>query len=45
METIKNKQEQQQQPPSPAFRTLQKKIEELTNGIRGIQDFFWIEGR
>ena len=40
METIKNKQEQQQQPPSPAFRTLQKKIEELTNGIRGIQDIF-----
>ena len=40
METIKNKQEQQQQPPSPAFRTLQKKIEELANGIRGIQDIF-----
>jgi hypothetical protein len=40
METIKNQQEPQQQPPSPAFRTLEQKIEELTNGIRGIQDIF-----
>ena len=45
MESIINEQEPQQQPPSPAFRILQKKIDELVNGIRGIQDIFWIEGR
>ena len=28
----------QQQPPSPAFRTLEQKIDELVNGIRGIRD-------
>jgi len=40
MESIINEQKPQQQPPSPAFRTLEQKIEELTNGIRGIQDIF-----
>jgi hypothetical protein len=40
MKSIVNGQEPQQQPPSPAFRTLEQKIEELTNGIRGIQDIF-----
>ena len=37
--TIVNEQQRDQQ-SSPAFRTLQKKIEELANGIRGIQDIF-----
>ena len=38
--TIVNKQQRDQQ-SSPAFRTLEQKIEELTNGIRGIQDIIW----
>jgi hypothetical protein len=38
MERIINEQEPQQQPPSPAFRTLEQKIDELVNGIRGIRD-------
>src|SRR5690242_5116489 len=37
--TIVNEQQRDQQ-SSPAFRTLEQKIEELTNGIRGIQDIF-----
>ena len=32
--------DEQQQPTPPTLETLQKKIEELTNGIRGIQDVF-----
>ena len=40
MNIIINEQELQQQPPSPAFRTLEQKIDELVNGIRGIQDIF-----
>jgi hypothetical protein len=32
---------QQQQLPSPAFRTLQQKIDELVKGIRGIRDIIW----
>jgi len=40
MESIINEQEPQQQPPSPAFRTLEQKIDELVNGIRGIRDIF-----
>ena len=40
MNSIINEQEPQQQPPSPAFRTLEQKIDELVNGIRGIQDIF-----
>ncbi len=38
---IIEEQEQQQQPPSPAFRTLEQKIDELANGIRGIRDIIW----
>jgi hypothetical protein len=38
MESIINEQEPQQQPPSPAFKTLEQKIDELVNGIRGIRD-------
>jgi vacuolar-type H+-ATPase subunit H len=38
MERIINEQEPQQQPPSPAFKTLEQKIDELVNGIRGIRD-------
>ena len=38
MNRIINEQEPQQQPPSPAFRTLEQKIDELVNGIRGIWD-------
>src|ERR1051326_2930643 len=41
METIINEQKPQQQPPSPAFRTLEQKIDELVNGIRGIRDIIW----
>ena len=41
METIINEQEPQQQPPSPAFRTLEQKIDELVNGIREIRDIIW----
>ena len=41
MNSIINEQEPQQQPPSPAFRTLEQKIDELVNGIRGIQDIIW----
>jgi hypothetical protein len=41
MESIINEQEPQQQPPSPAFRTLEQKIDELVNGIRGIRDIIW----
>ena len=37
--TIVNEQQRDQQ-SSPAFRTLEQKIDELTNGIRGIQDIF-----
>src|SRR5689334_3976158 len=35
-----DEQRQQQQPPSPTVETLQKKIDEFANGIRGIQDIF-----
>ena len=38
MERIINEQEPQQQPPSPAFRTLEQKIDEFASGIGGIQD-------
>jgi hypothetical protein len=38
MKTIINEQKPQQQPPSPAFRTLEQKIDELVKGIRGIRD-------
>jgi hypothetical protein len=41
MNSIINEQKPQQQPPSPAFRTLEQKIDELANGIRGIQDIVW----
>jgi len=41
METIINEQEPPQQPPSPAFSTLEQKIDELVNGIRGIRDIIW----
>ena len=41
MESIINEQKPQQQPPSPAFRTLEQKIDELVNGIRGIRDIIW----
>jgi hypothetical protein len=41
MESIINEQEPQQQPPSPAFRTLEQKIDELVNGIRRIRDIIW----
>ena len=37
--TIVNEQQRHQQ-SSPAFRTLEQKIDELTNGIRGIRDIF-----
>ena len=40
MESIINEQELQQQPPSPAITTLEQKIDEFANGIRGIQDIF-----
>src|SRR6476620_10680234 len=30
--------QQRDQPPSPAFRTLEQKIDELVKGIRGIRD-------
>src|SRR5437016_3240613 len=32
--------EQQQQPAPPTVETLQQKIDEFANGIRGIQDIF-----
>jgi DNA polymerase III epsilon subunit-like protein len=35
-----DEQRQQQQPPSPTVETLQQKIDEFANGIRGIQDIF-----
>ena len=41
MNRIINEQEPQQQPPSPAFRTLEQKIDELVNGILGIRDIIW----
>src|SRR6476619_698072 len=41
MNRIINEQEPQQQPPSPAFRTLEQKIDELVNVIRGIRDIIW----
>jgi hypothetical protein len=41
MTSIVNEQKPQQQPPSPAFRTLEQKIDELVNGIRGIRDIIW----
>jgi hypothetical protein len=41
MERIINEQEPQQQPPSPAFKTLEQKIDELVNDIRGIRDIIW----
>ena len=41
MESIINEQEPQQQPPSTAFRTLEEKIDELVNGIRGIRNIIW----
>jgi len=41
MESIINEQKPQQQPPSPAFRTLEQKIDELVNGIREIRDIIW----
>src|SRR6478672_9089544 len=41
MESIINEQKPQQQPPSPAFRTLEEKIDELVNGIREIRDIIW----
>ena len=37
--TIVNE-EQRDQQSSPAFRTLEQKIDEFANGIRGIQDIF-----
>jgi hypothetical protein len=40
MNSMINEQKPQQQPPSPAFRTLEQKIDELVNGIRRIQDIF-----
>jgi hypothetical protein len=40
-----DEQQQQQQPPLPTVETLQQKIDEFANGIRGIQDIFWIERR
>ena len=41
MDNIINEQKPQQQPPSPAFRTLEQKIDELANDIRGIRDIIW----
>jgi hypothetical protein len=41
MESIINEQKPQPKSPSPAFRTLEQKIDELVNGIRGIQDIIW----
>ena len=41
MNSIINEQKPQQQPPSPAFRTLEEKIDELVNGIRGIRNIIW----
>ncbi|HET7285017.1 MAG TPA: hypothetical protein VFI70_10060 [Nitrososphaeraceae archaeon] len=41
MERIINEQKPQQQPPSPAFRTLEEKIDELVNGIREIRNIIW----
>jgi len=38
--TIVNEQQRDQQ-SSPAFRTLEQKIEELVNGIRGIRNIIW----
>ena len=38
---IVNEQQRDQQPPSPAFRTLEQKIDEFANGIRGIRDIIW----
>jgi hypothetical protein len=32
--------DEQQQPTPPTHETLQKKIDEFANGIRGIQDIF-----
>jgi hypothetical protein len=33
--------DEQKQPPSPTVETLQQKIDEFANGIRGIQDIIW----
>ena len=41
MNSIINEQKPQQQPPSPAFRTLKEKIDVLVNGIRGIRNIIW----
>src|SRR6185437_15554246 len=38
--TIVNEQQRDQQ-SSPAFRTLEEKIDELVNGIREIRDIIW----
>ena len=38
--TIVNEQQRDQQ-SSPAFRTLEEKIDELANDIRGIRDIIW----
>ena len=38
--TIVNEQQLDQQ-SSPAFRTLEQKIDEFANGIRGIRDIIW----
>ena len=33
--------QQRDQPSSPAFRSLEQKIDELANDIRGIRDIIW----
>ena len=33
--------QQRDQQSSPAFRTLEQKIDEFANGIRGIRDIIW----
>jgi outer membrane murein-binding lipoprotein Lpp len=33
--------QQRDQQSSPAFRTLEQKIDELANDIRGIRDIIW----
>ena len=38
--TIVNEQQRDQR-SSPAFRTLEQKIDEFANGIRGIRDIIW----
>ena len=38
--TIVNEQQRDQQ-SSPAFRTLEQKIDEFANDIRGIRDIIW----